>query len=475
MTLEHILDLEGIDVLAAAHEHVVGPAGEVVEAAAVAAHHVPGVVPAVAQLGAGHLGQVQVLGEHRRGAHLEHPFVARSANQSHFDIRQRIAERQERPRQPLGMVLEDRGAGFGRAVAVADRRLRKHLLHARHQRLGERRRADGHGLHRAQVERCEQLALAGHERKHGRDAAQERAAILGRSLQVRDRIKARHEHDFDGVEQAHGDIEERVHVIERRDDERALARRRGRADVHAERPQLPGVRQHHALRPAGRPRGVEDLTGRWRRAPRRRRGCRPARLERRRARGAHHDARQRGRNQRLAGRIHDAQLCPAVGEDVAHRVRRQAVIHRHAHAAGAHRAHVRDEVLGAVLGEDRDARVRGQRRPHQRGRESFGRCIQLRAAPAPARRGQVNDRQALPGNVGADQIAAIAARGKRHAAASHGFSSTLPTTSRSSSSRSPSAASASGSTRSITGLRRPSRIRPSSASRSATDQPFEPM
>ena len=57
----------------------------------------------------------------------------------------------------------------------------------------------------------------------------------------------------------------------------------------------------------------------------------------------------------------------------------------------------------------------------------------------------------------------------------HGFSSTLPTTSRSSSSRSPSAAASIGSIRSITGLSRPSRISERSASRSDTDQPFEPM
>jgi len=139
------------------------------------------------------------------------------------------------------MILEDRGSRFGRAVAVADRRLRKHLLHARHQRLGERRRADGHCLHAAQVQAREPLTLARHQGKHGRDAAQQRAAVLGYGLEVRGRIKAGHEHDFDAVEQADRDIEERVHVIERSHDERALARHRGRGNVHAQRPQLPGV------------------------------------------------------------------------------------------------------------------------------------------------------------------------------------------------------------------------------------------
>ena len=46
---QQLLDFAGIDVLAAALEHVVGAADEEDEAVVVAAHHVAGIVPAVDQ------------------------------------------------------------------------------------------------------------------------------------------------------------------------------------------------------------------------------------------------------------------------------------------------------------------------------------------------------------------------------------------------------------------------------------------
>src|ERR1039457_6419338 len=47
MLLEPFLHFAGIDVLAAAYEHVIDTPDEIVEAARIAAHHVTGVVPAV--------------------------------------------------------------------------------------------------------------------------------------------------------------------------------------------------------------------------------------------------------------------------------------------------------------------------------------------------------------------------------------------------------------------------------------------
>ena len=49
-----------------------------------------------------------------------------------------------------------------------------------------------------------------------------------------------------------------VHVIERRRHQRALARRHRPAHPLADRPEMRIVRQHHALRPAGRARRVEE-------------------------------------------------------------------------------------------------------------------------------------------------------------------------------------------------------------------------
>ena len=72
MALEHPLHLAGIDVLPAAHEHVVGPSHEVVEAVRVAPHDVAGaVVAVVGDHRGGLLGQVMVALHEGRGPQLE--------------------------------------------------------------------------------------------------------------------------------------------------------------------------------------------------------------------------------------------------------------------------------------------------------------------------------------------------------------------------------------------------------------------
>jgi hypothetical protein len=72
MALQHLLDLAGIDVLAAAHEHVVGAADEEEEAVLVAAEHVAGAVEAVRRHGlGGDLGQLVIVG-HQRAACRKH-------------------------------------------------------------------------------------------------------------------------------------------------------------------------------------------------------------------------------------------------------------------------------------------------------------------------------------------------------------------------------------------------------------------
>ena len=97
MLLQHLLDLAGIDVLAAAHEHVVDPADEVEEAVLVAAEHVAGAVVAVPghHLG-GRLGQLVIARHQRAALHLELALVIdvpAVAHQPELHLGMRVAGR----------------------------------------------------------------------------------------------------------------------------------------------------------------------------------------------------------------------------------------------------------------------------------------------------------------------------------------------------------------------------------------------
>ena len=156
------------------------------------------------------------------------------------------------------MRAEHHGPGLGRAVAVADRGLGEHRAHLVDQRLGDRRRAHAHRLDGREVVAGQQLALAQHHGDHGRHRGQEGHAMRGGGLDVAPGRELRQQHDGVALVKrrlAHGQA---VHVIERRRDQRALAERHRPAHPLADRPEMRVVRQHHALGPPGRARGVEE-------------------------------------------------------------------------------------------------------------------------------------------------------------------------------------------------------------------------
>ena len=264
MALQHLLDLAGIDVLAAAHEHVVGAADEVEEAVLVAAEHVAGAVVAVRRHRLGRdLGQLVIVRHQRAALHLQHALVVvlddlAVAHQAQLDLGMRVAGRQLGLRDALGMRAEHHGPGLGRAVAVADRGLGKvartwsisaWVMGAEPMRTAST--AERSLLARSSRSRSIMAIMVGTEvrkatrwRRGGLDVA------LGGELRQQD----------DGValvqrRLAHGQT---VHVIERRRDQRALAVRHRPAHPLADRPEMRIVRQHHALRPAGRARRVEE-------------------------------------------------------------------------------------------------------------------------------------------------------------------------------------------------------------------------
>ena len=84
MPAQKLLDLAGIDVLAAALEHVVGAADEEDEAVLVAAHDVAGVVPAVDQALLRVGLAVEIARHQRRRADVQHALVGVSAPPTNF-------------------------------------------------------------------------------------------------------------------------------------------------------------------------------------------------------------------------------------------------------------------------------------------------------------------------------------------------------------------------------------------------------
>ena len=128
VALEQALDLARIDVLAAAHEHVVGAADESVGAAVVAPEHVAGLVPAVAgQDLPGLLGQIEVAGHVGGRANPQLAFAdfgAIGSDQTHLDTGLRPADREVRLCVSRPRAERDR-TGFRRAVGDDDRCLRE--------------------------------------------------------------------------------------------------------------------------------------------------------------------------------------------------------------------------------------------------------------------------------------------------------------------------------------------------------------
>ena len=170
----------------------------------------------------------------------------------------RIAGRQLGLRDAVGMRAEHDGTGLGGAVAVADRGLGKHRVHLVDQRLGDGRGAHAHRFDRREIVAGQKLLLAQHHGDHGRHRGQELHAMTRGRLDVALGGELRQQDDRVALVQrglAHGKT---VHVIERCRHQRTLALRHRPAHALADRPEVRIVRQHHALGPARRARGVEE-------------------------------------------------------------------------------------------------------------------------------------------------------------------------------------------------------------------------
>ena len=110
------------------------------------------------------------------------------------------------------------------------------------------------------------------------------------------------------------------------------------------------MRQHDALRPPGRARGVQEQCGLgWIRVHRGEIATVKQRLER----IIHDDPRHIAMQQFSARRIAKHQAHIGILDDEVHRLCRQPVVHRHRHKARTHGAEEGDQILGAVRREDR--------------------------------------------------------------------------------------------------------------------------
>ena len=196
----------------------------------------------------------------RRAFHFEHAligFTIVAVDQPQLDLGMGIADRHLRLRQPLRVRPEHDGAGFGRAIGVGDRRLRQGVADRFHQAVADRRRAHADEFHAREIGAREQVVLAQHHGDHRRHRGEPGAAVAFDRLDIGAGGELRQQHDG-GVGGAGEHRErQRIHVIERRGDQIAMAveiRRQPR--LH--HPDVALVGEHDALRRPGRARRVEE-------------------------------------------------------------------------------------------------------------------------------------------------------------------------------------------------------------------------
>ena len=250
MPFQQFLDFARVNVFAAANEHVVGSAHEKIKTRRVSAHHVAGQVPAVPHPRRGGLRLVQIPMRQRQRAQRENALLGRrSVHQRALHVRERISQRQRRPRSAIGVRTEHRRPRLGGPIAVLDLSVREDGVHLREQRVGQRRRADRNVVHRTQIELLDELALAHHQREHGGNSRQYRAPVACHRIEIAARIEARQQDHGRALGQRHRDVEQPVHVVERRHDDGRLLRRayRQRLEIMADRPQLAMVTERHTL------------------------------------------------------------------------------------------------------------------------------------------------------------------------------------------------------------------------------------
>ncbi len=183
----------------------------------------------------------------------------------------------------------------------------------------------------------------------------------------------RQQHDG-GVRRA-GELgqRQRVHVVERRGDQIAMAieaRRQPRLDD----PDMALVREHDALRRAGRSGGVEEHR---RLVFRRGHGVERTGIEKCIERRAECHARNIGGAIRRARRVAEYELRAGIADDEMNGVAREFEIHRHRDEAGAHDAVIGGDIFGAVGGEQRDPVAALQAAFDQRPRDAVRHGVEL--------------------------------------------------------------------------------------------------
>ena len=201
----------------------------------------------------------------------------------------------------------------------------------------------------------ESVLLAQRHRDHGRHRGQPGRAIARDRVDIGARLEARQQHDG-GVRRASELGErQRVHVVERRRDQVAVAVEAGR-EPRLDNPDVALVREHDALRRAGRARRVEEHR---RLAVSGNHGLERAGIEKviepAFAALAEHHSRQVRRAIVTAWLVAEHQLCAAVGDDEMNGLARKAIVHRHRDEACAHDAEVGREIFGAIHRQDGNA------------------------------------------------------------------------------------------------------------------------
>ncbi len=263
VAFQHALDIGRIDVLAAGDEHVVGAADEIMEAVGVPPEHVAGDVEAVGGERRLERRPVVIAVHDGRAFHLQHALLGiavRAIHQSNFDLGMRIADRHLRLRQPSRVRPEHHRSGLGGAIRVGDGSLGQRRVNRLHQALAHRRRTHADELDAGEIGTGQQLFLVQHHGDHRRHGGEPRAAVALDRRDIGAGGELRQQHDG-GVRRA-GELGERqrVHVIERRGDQEAVPVESWR-EPRLHHPDVALVREHDALRRAGRARGVEEHRG----------------------------------------------------------------------------------------------------------------------------------------------------------------------------------------------------------------------
>ncbi len=286
----------------------------------------------------------------------------------------RIADRHFRLRQPLGMRAEHHRAALGGAVGVGHCGARQRAVQRLHQAVAHRRRAHAHELDAGYVGAREQVGLAQHHGDHRRHRGEPGAAIAPDRLDVGARGELRQQHDG-GVRRAREQRQrQRVHVIERRGDEIAVAVEPGR-EARLNHPDVARVREHDALRRAGRAGGVEEHRRLVRRGDDR---VERAGIEEGVECGAERHAGNVRRTIRRARTVAEHELGTGIADDEVDRLPRELEVHRHRDEAGAHDAVIRRKIFGAVGGQDGDAVAALEPACGERARDAVRHGVELR-------------------------------------------------------------------------------------------------